>query len=221
MYPVRALVLELLHMQRERRQWQDASSQHSAMEWYYAEVIASYIKDLFLEGVLLGKGVEPSWKLDSRQSQTISYNIWATFQEMFMEGWPALIAQHAHDPFWVDNEPTLHAYDHGANTIIEANEALKDLPREAQLRPDDDSEDSGGDGSNSSSESDDNGNDHSRGGWDQRSRRSSRTSHAETESSADGRSMGDGMKDASGNGNIREPPDLFRGVLLQLHNELE
>src|SRR3979411_1358593 len=192
MHPVRAPVLELPHTRRERRKRQDASSQRSAMERYHAEVIASYIKDLFLEGVLLGEGVEPSWKLDSRQSQTISYNIWATFQEMFMEGWPALKAQHAHDPFWVDNEPAFHAYDHGANTVIEASEALKDLPREARLRPDEDSEDSGGGGSSNSNESDDNGNDRSRGGRDQRSRRSNRTGRSETEPASDGRSMCEG-----------------------------
>jgi hypothetical protein len=33
--------------------------------------------------------------------------------------------------------------------------------------------------------------------------------------------MGEGRQDASGNGNVGEPPDLFGGVLLQLRNELE
>jgi hypothetical protein len=88
MHPLQTPIRKLPQTPRDRRRRGDASAQGSAMERHHAEVMASYIRDLFLDGELLGEGIEPSWRLDDPQSQTISYNKWAAFQELFMEGWP-------------------------------------------------------------------------------------------------------------------------------------
>jgi hypothetical protein len=213
MHPLQTPIRKLPQTTKERRQRGDASAQRSAMERHHAEVMASYIKDQFLDGELLGEGIEPSWKLDGSQSQTISYNKWATFQELFMEGWPAFAAQYAHDPFWVENEPAFHAYDHGANTFLEISDALPGLPRETRLRSDEDSEDSeeesGGDES-SSRGSDDDGVDSGRTG------RSGRRSLG-SETAARGR------RNASGDGDDNSEPDpqLFGGAIQELRSELE
>ena len=49
------------------------------MKQHYGENLALYIKDIFLDGQLLGKGVEVLWVLNSRYLQTILYNKWMTF----------------------------------------------------------------------------------------------------------------------------------------------
>jgi hypothetical protein len=35
-------------------------------------MLASYIKDIFLEGELLGEGVEPRWALGGKETQMIA-----------------------------------------------------------------------------------------------------------------------------------------------------
>jgi len=229
MHPVRASAVEIPHTRRERRKGQETSARHSAMDRLHAEVVASYIKDIFLEGVLLGEGIEPSWRLDGRQSQTISYNKWTTFQELFMEGWPALAAQYAHDAFWVENEPAFHAYDHGANTVIEVGEALESLPRETRLRSDEDSEDSGGYESSSGSSIGGSGggsrsvygSDSDREGRGRVSHRSDRTNRRSTPGSGSSENASSEGDSSEGDDSEEAEPGLFGGALLELRNELQ
>ncbi|KAJ6436869.1 MHYT domain signaling protein [Purpureocillium lavendulum] len=119
-----------------------ASSKKSAMRRHHAEALGAYIKEIFLLGELLGEGVEPSWKLGERRSQNLTFEKWSMFQTLFMEKWPGFAEYHAYDPYWSDHQPAFHAYDHGANIPIEANEALQQLPREARLRGGEDDSDS-------------------------------------------------------------------------------
>ncbi|KAL1793797.1 hypothetical protein ACET3X_004695 [Alternaria dauci] len=87
MHPVDSTVDPLLSGS-ERRKRREKASEHSALKPSHALFLTSYIKKVFLTGVLLGEGVEASWKLDGPQSQSISIVKWETFQEQFMEGWP-------------------------------------------------------------------------------------------------------------------------------------
>ncbi|KAH7205453.1 uncharacterized protein BKA55DRAFT_530345 [Fusarium redolens] len=74
-------------MKRSKRGKTTLLSEHgSCLRRDHAEALPSYIKDLFLDGQLLGEGVEPSWKLNGSQSQTLSYEKWTVFQELFVEG---------------------------------------------------------------------------------------------------------------------------------------
>jgi hypothetical protein len=70
---------EELLSRNERRKRQEKSSQSSALQLYYARFIASYIKEIFLIGELLGEGVEPFWRLDGPYIQKITFNKWTTF----------------------------------------------------------------------------------------------------------------------------------------------
>ena len=101
--------------------------------------MASYIKDVFLAGELLGEGVEPSWSLGSTITRDITLNRWTAFQNHFVEGWPGFVARHSYDKFWLENQPAFHAYDYGANIEIEVGDALAALPKEARQPPEDDS----------------------------------------------------------------------------------
>lgn len=47
--------------------------------------MATYVKEVFLDGELLGEGVELSWNLGDRRSQNISFEKWSVFQTLFME----------------------------------------------------------------------------------------------------------------------------------------
>ncbi|KID82200.1 hypothetical protein MGU_10458 [Metarhizium guizhouense ARSEF 977] len=129
------------------------SSERSAMRRHHAEALAGYIKDLFLDGTLIGEGVEPSWALGDRRSQNISFEKWSEFQTLFMDKWSSFAQLHAYDQFWSDHQPAFHAYDHGANIKIEVNQALEYLPREARLRTDEDGSGSDSSDSESSEES--------------------------------------------------------------------
>lgn len=57
----------------------------SALAKHHAEVLASHIKEVFLASPLLGEGIEPSWVLNGKHSQTITFKKWTTFQELFIE----------------------------------------------------------------------------------------------------------------------------------------
>lgn len=48
--------------------------QGATLRSHHAQALASYIKDIFLSGELLGERVEPSWKLDGPLSQVITSN---------------------------------------------------------------------------------------------------------------------------------------------------
>lgn len=152
MHPLRPEALELPTPRAAARSRGHlaGSRERSAMRRHHAEALAEYIKDLFLDGALIGEGVEPSWALGDRRSQNISFEKWSEFQALFMDKWPAFAQLHAYDQFWGDHQPAFHAYDHGANIKIEVTGALKDLPREARLRTDEDG--SGSDSDNESSE---------------------------------------------------------------------
>jgi hypothetical protein len=71
------------------------SAQHT--HGTHARVLASYIKDVFLTGELMGERVEPSWTLNSPLSQTLTCDTWTIFQERFMEGWPLHVERHSYD----------------------------------------------------------------------------------------------------------------------------
>ncbi|KAF5239888.1 hypothetical protein FOXYS1_15478, partial [Fusarium oxysporum] len=105
-----------------------------------ALMLASYIKDIFLQGELLGEGVEPRWALGGKEMQMIAFDKWD-------------------DTFWTDHQPAFHAYDYGANINIEVNEGIANLEEETVIRPAyldglddefDDSDDDGYDGENNS-----------------------------------------------------------------------
>lgn len=143
MHPIHATATELPLSRRERQKREEKSFQLSALRTHHAQLLASYIKDVFLTGELLGEGVEPSWSLDGSISQTITSNKWTAFQRLFMEDWGNFAEQHSLDVFWTENQPAFHAYDYGANIEIEVNEQLQTLPKETRLRPVDDSESDG------------------------------------------------------------------------------
>lgn len=122
-----------------------------------ALLLASYIKDIFLRGELLGEGVEPRWALGGAEAQMIAFDKWVTFQTRFMEGWEEFIeglSARGGDTFWLDHQPAFHAYDYGANIKIEVNEEIANLEQETVIRPahlhsemdDDDDDDDDDDG---------------------------------------------------------------------------
>lgn len=107
----------------------------SALAKHHAEALASHIKEVFLASPLLGEGVEPSWVLNGKHSQTITFKKWTTFQELFMERWEQFAARHSYDLFWTENQPAFHAYDYGANIEIEVTEQIQALEPETHIRP--------------------------------------------------------------------------------------
>ncbi|EXM13735.1 hypothetical protein FOTG_17825 [Fusarium oxysporum f. sp. vasinfectum 25433] len=102
-----------------------------------ALMLASYIKDIFLEGELLGEGVEPRWALRGKETQIIAFDKWVTFQTLFMDGWTGFLERFSvqDDTFWTDHQPAFHAYDYGANINIEVNEGIANLEEETVIRP--------------------------------------------------------------------------------------
>ncbi|KAF9770111.1 hypothetical protein IL306_012386, partial [Fusarium sp. DS 682] len=139
-----------------------ASSQtKTALTYNRAILLASYIKDVFLRGELLGEGIEPRWKLGGAEAQMIAFDKWVTFQARFMEGWDGFIQQlhNTDDPFWYDHQPAFHAYDYGANIQIEVNEEIANLEQETLITSDHNSDD--GDDDDVSNQSDND----SQAGW--------------------------------------------------------
>ena len=134
MHPIANTPEELLS-RSERRKRRDKSSQRSALQLRHAQFLASYIKQIFLIGELLGEGVEPSWRLDGPHTQKITFNKWTTFQEAFMLGWTEHVRQNTQDTFWTENQPAFHAYDYGANIEINVANQLRAVPKETRLRP--------------------------------------------------------------------------------------
>jgi hypothetical protein len=134
MHPVANAPEELLS-RSERRKRREKSSQGSALQLRHAQFLASYIKEIFLMGELLGEGVEPSWRLDGPHTQKITFNKWTTFQEAFMLGWPEHVRQSTQDTFWTENQPAFHAYDYGANIEMDVADQLRAVPKETRLRP--------------------------------------------------------------------------------------
>ena len=134
MHPVANAPEELLS-RSERRKRREKSSRCSALQLCHAQFLASYIKEVFLVGELLGEGVEPSWRLDGPHTQKITFNKWTTFQEAFMLGWPEHVRHSTQDTFWTENQPAFHAYDYGANIEIDVADQLRAVPKETRLRP--------------------------------------------------------------------------------------
>jgi hypothetical protein len=140
MHPIADVPEELLSGS-ERRKRRERASQSSALQLHHAHFLASYIKEIFLIGELLGEGVEPSWRLDGPHKQNITFNKWTIFQETFMREWQAYVRQNTQDKFWTENQPAFHAYDYGANIEIDVTEQLRAVPKETRLRTtDEDSE---------------------------------------------------------------------------------
>ncbi|KAF2133086.1 hypothetical protein P153DRAFT_394009 [Dothidotthia symphoricarpi CBS 119687] len=133
MHPIANAPEELLS-RSERKKRREKSSLSSALQSHRAQFLASYIKQIFLTGELLGEGVEPSWKLDGPHTQKITSNKWTTFQEKFMQAWSDYVQHSTQDTFWAENQPAFHAYDYGANIKIEVTEQLRSVPKETRLR---------------------------------------------------------------------------------------
>ncbi|KAF6527787.1 hypothetical protein HZS61_008089 [Fusarium oxysporum f. sp. conglutinans] len=143
------------------RRRHDATHTRTALVQGRALMLASYIKDIFLRGELLGEGVEPRWALGGKETQMIAFDKWVIFQTLFMDGWTGFLERFSvqDDTFWTDHQPAFHAYDYGANINIEVNEGIANLEEETVIRPAyldglddefDDSDDDGYDGENNS-----------------------------------------------------------------------
>ncbi|KAH7471730.1 hypothetical protein FOMA001_g13322 [Fusarium oxysporum f. sp. matthiolae] len=135
------------------RRRHDTTHTRTALVQGRALMLASYIKDIFLEGELLGEGVEPRWALGGKETQMIAFDKWVTFQTLFMDGWTGFLERISvqGDTFWTDHQPAFHAYDYGANINIEVNEGIANLEEETVIRPAyldglDDEDDESGDG---------------------------------------------------------------------------
>ncbi|PNP58757.1 hypothetical protein FNYG_15035 [Fusarium nygamai] len=135
------------------RRRHDTTHKRTALVQGRALMLASYIKDIFLEGELLGEGVEPRWALGGKETQMIAFDKWVTFQTLFMDGWMGFLERFPvqGDTFWTDHQPAFHAYDYGANINIEVNEGIANLEEETVIRPAyldglDDEDDESGDG---------------------------------------------------------------------------
>jgi hypothetical protein len=147
MHPTLAPTAEPLPSRREQLKKQAKPSHSSGLQHHHAQVLLSYIKEVFLSSELLGERVEPSWSLGSALHQKLTSNKWTTFQKQFIGSWPTHVERHSYDNFWVQNQPAFHAYDYGANIEIEVNNRVQALSRETRLRPDEDSDDDSESGS--------------------------------------------------------------------------
>lgn len=143
------------------RRRHDTTHTRTALVQGRALLLASYIKDIFLQGELLGEGVEPRWALGGKETQMIAFDKWVIFQTLFMDGWTEFLERFSveDDPFWTDHQPAFHAYDYGANINIEVNEGIANLEEETVIRPayldglddeSDESDDGDDDGENNS-----------------------------------------------------------------------
>ncbi|KAJ9412797.1 hypothetical protein QL093DRAFT_2570104 [Fusarium oxysporum] len=119
------------------RRRHDATHTRTALVQGRALMLASYIKDIFLRGELLGEGVEPRWALGGKETQMIAFDKWVIFQTLFMDGWTGFLERFSaqDDTFWTDHQPAFHAYDYGANINIEVNEGIANLEEETVIRP--------------------------------------------------------------------------------------
>ncbi|KAL6360882.1 hypothetical protein LRP88_05615 [Fusarium phalaenopsidis] len=119
------------------RRRHDTTHTRTALVQGRALLLASYIKDIFLQGELLGEGVEPRWALGGKETQMIAFDKWVIFQTLFMDGWTEFLERFSveDDPFWTDHQPAFHAYDYGANINIEVNEGIANLEEETVIRP--------------------------------------------------------------------------------------
>src|SRR5277367_5127411 len=147
MHPILGPTAEPLPSRREQLRKQAKPSHPSRLQHHHAQVLFSYIKEVFLSSELLGERVEPSWSLGSPLHQKLTLNKWTAFQNQFMGRWPRHVERHSYDNFWVQNQPAFHAYDYGANIEIEVSNRVQALSRETRLRPDEDSDDDSESGS--------------------------------------------------------------------------
>ncbi|EGU76685.1 hypothetical protein FOXB_12805 [Fusarium oxysporum f. sp. conglutinans Fo5176] len=152
------------------RRRHDTTHTRTALVQGRALMLASYIKDIFLRGELLGEGVEPRWTLWGKETQMIAFDKWVIFQTLFMDGWTEFLERFSAqgDTFWTDHQPAFHAYDYGANINIEVNEGIANLEEETVIRSayseelsnDSDDSDDGDDEHNSSLQTTQQGWDH-------------------------------------------------------------
>lgn len=141
LHPAGTRMHELPSSRRKQRQNAEEGSKSSALRYEHAQFLVAYMKQLFLLNELLGEGVEASWVLDGPHVQTITFNRWTIFQEVFMENWEEYVHDHTEDSFWHENQPAFHAYDYGANIEIQVNDHLRSMPKEETLRPVEESSD--------------------------------------------------------------------------------
>ena len=227
MHPIGAAVNELPEPRDRRRPKREQTSRSSALRPLHAEFLAGYIKSIFLLDELIGQGVEDSWVLDGLASQNMTLTKWTIFQQRFMEHWPAHVAAHGTDSFWLENLPAFHAYDYGANIEIDVNDYLHSLPQETPLRPpveDSDDEDSE-EGGTSATEDDMDSSDGSSSDQDSGPPGSTARMPASRRSRPTGRSPPRSEdEDADEGGNAIPPPisvDSYPAGLAQLHDELQ
>ncbi|KAK2684483.1 hypothetical protein QWA68_016508 [Fusarium oxysporum] len=119
------------------RRRHDTTHTRTALVQGRALMLASYIKDIFLKGELLGEGVEPRWALGGTETKMIAFDKWVIFQALFMDGWTGFLEKLSTqgDNFWTDHQPVFHAYDYGANINIEVNEGIANLEQETVVKP--------------------------------------------------------------------------------------
>lgn len=220
MHPLTAAAPELPAPGAQRRRRQDSSVTRSAMERHHAEALADYIKGLFLDGELVGEGVEPLWALGGSQSRQLSYDKWSAFQRLFMDGWPAFADRHAFDTFWRNHQPAFHAYDHGANIEIEVHQTIEELATETSLRRAGDEDDSGAD---STDESTDDGANEADGGYEaNEANEGVRRSGEEGDEGEVGHGEAPDEVDSTPGAMLDDDPlALYTGSLEQLRSDLE
>lgn len=112
----------------------EASIRNSALEDRHARFLAEYIKHVFLCEDLVGEGIEAAWRLGQSRCENITFNKWATFQYEFMAGWTEYVAARSVDPFWTENRPAFHAYDYGANIILDVTQQMETLDKEEPMQ---------------------------------------------------------------------------------------
>jgi hypothetical protein len=73
MHPIQREARELPASRARGRPGSTPDIRRSALRRDHAEALSNYIKELFLDGALLGEGVEPCWTLGDRRSQNITF----------------------------------------------------------------------------------------------------------------------------------------------------
>ncbi|KAJ9415745.1 hypothetical protein QL093DRAFT_2568886 [Fusarium oxysporum] len=100
------------------RRRHDATHTRTALVQGRALMLASYIKDIFLRGELLGEGVEPRWALGGKETQMIAFDKWVIFQTLFMDGWTGFLERPAYlDGLDDEFDESDDGYDGESNSV--------------------------------------------------------------------------------------------------------
>jgi hypothetical protein len=93
----------------------------SAIEVERAIELVEYICDVFQDASLISCGVEKSWTLGGAEKKELNHNNWRIFQDLLFRGWDQGLREPGSARFWLEHQPTLHAYDFGQNVKIMPN----------------------------------------------------------------------------------------------------